>query len=541
MNCKHCSNPFKNEDTFCYHCGNTLEHEPTAPLSTDTHDTSNFEYTEPPEVSTTQSTYTDTSSFNYGDNFNNQESTVKKPNSHRKLLIIASAVALFVLIVILIISNNPLSNFKNSIDNSDYPTAYKIFIEMNSNEQDNAIEYIYENSERIVNEFNSETLTYDDAHATLMHYEALIGKYINTNEELYKDLKLLGDLAYSRESYNYAQSAESSNDLNSAIHYYSLVIPTDKNYSSAQNKIDTLNEAYQKEMSEANNEMILNKINEAEEYANEGNYLDAIRQLSSISEPTSAVQEKYTQYAHAHKEQIFKTVDTALKEKRFSDAISALKDMEDDLAKHFEIVEVDTNSKLDECKGAYISDTQTSVDTLISQNKYSEAISTIRTLQADLSDDTLLENLVAEYTDKLPVKLSSLEAMDREFKIKTVDDIYGNIYTDAFVQTVRFTYGGYGPYDAEYLANSKYQYISGTIAAHDDSTSNSSECIFKVEIYADNSLVYTSPNMNKKSEPVNFNVSINKAKFVKIVVVRVINESDIMAVLSDFSFHNNTV
>lgn len=116
------------------------------------------------------------------------------------------------------------------------------------------------------------------------------------------------------------------------------------------------------------------------------------------------------------------------------------------------------------------------------------------------------------------------------FYFKTDEtDSYGNRYFDKHLNT----YVNHKARMIVFAETSSHQYLSGTIAPNVDVSNN---IAFKVTIYANNDLVYTSPIIEHYTKPVNFDVAINHPSHVKIEVVA--NE---YSTLNDLIIANTTL
>lgn len=106
--------------------------------------------------------------------------------------------------------------------------------------------------------------------------------------------------------------------------------------------------------------------------------------------------------------------------------------------------------------------------------------------------------------------LSSIE--DYPSTTNRLKDNYGNEYKHAIINDQGYT-GSAGPITYEYLINSKYQLIKGTLyipeGESDDGTST-------LVIRGDGHTIYTSPSLDKKSRPESFEVNIVRFNDIQI-------------------------
>lgn len=71
----------------------------------------------------------------------------------------------------------------------------------------------------------------------------------------------------------------------------------------------------------------------------------------------------------------------------------------------------------------------------------------------------------------------------------------------------------------EYYLNSEYNNIKGILAFDSENTKNKDSLM--MQIYADDELVYESDEINEKTDPIGFDVDIESAEFIKIMVTEI--------------------
>ncbi|SJZ52737.1 hypothetical protein [Anaerorhabdus furcosa] len=65
----------------------------------------------------------------------------------------------------------------------------------------------------------------------------------------------------------------------------------------------------------------------------------------------------------------------------------------------------------------------------------------------------------------------------------------------------------------EYNLNNSYSRLTGTIAFYDGTTESSG----KITIFIDDELIYTSPDIDMRTDPIDFDIELNYGKFLKIL------------------------
>jgi tetratricopeptide (TPR) repeat protein len=158
------------------------------------------------------------------------------------------------------------------------------------NENDEMMEQLSEEQNEkmddIYNKFQTGDITYDASLEQIniyMEYDA--SKTYATNIQ-----KKIDSLNSSNNSYMEAEEASNSGDIIDAITKYKAVIKDDTNYENAQNRIGELQEQYKTEL-----------LDEAQNYADNKQYDEAIKNINSIisnigtSDELTNLKQKYTQ------------------------------------------------------------------------------------------------------------------------------------------------------------------------------------------------------------------------------------------------------
>lgn len=131
------------------------------------------------------------------------------------------------------------------------------------------------------------------------------------------------------------------------------------------------------------------------------------------------------------------------------------------------------------------------------------------------------DNLTNDYCEDVDdsqidgdIYLSELEPIDGEFDIsqETAKDVYDNEYDEYF--NIFLNELGFEEVSAEYAINGKYSLLTGTLFTARDEGIRSA---YKMEIYVDDSKVYTSSKIKLKTKPKKFKIPISDANFIKIV------------------------
>lgn len=111
----------------------------------------------------------------------------------------------------------------------------------------------------------------------------------------------------------------------------------------------------------------------------------------------------------------------------------------------------------------------------------------------------------AEYLTENNIGSSFYKASGTKLK-----DNYGNTYSEGLYFI--------GKKSAEYLINMKYSRLKGTLYVPSGETSNQT---YQMKVVADGKVIYTSPEMNKTSSPVPFNINVTGYNHIKLEFVNV--------------------
>lgn len=123
------------------------------------------------------------------------------------------------------------------------------------------------------------------------------------------------------------------------------------------------------------------------------------------------------------------------------------------------------------------------------------------------------------YTTKTVVAIDALNPINGGFSWnnEAPSDPFGNDYSDAcnyFVFHGNYHDNAYTTY-SEYKTDGEYDVLSMDISPFSDFGENAESF---VQVYADNTLVYTSPLLSRKSGKIHADINVRKANYLKIVI-----------------------
>lgn len=148
-----------------------------------------------------------------------------------------------------------------------------------------------------------------------------------------------------------------------------------------------------------------------------------------------------------------------------------------------------------------------------SEENYTSAVATIKEGLASYPNDSRLKAKEEEYTAKLPVPFNDIRVINGGFNWNdgAPEDTFGNDYSTAANYTIVKNQDKY----SEIRIYGSYKMITGRIACHNYMHEDKSVYI---QIFADDQLIYTSQNITRKTDAVDFSIDISGADYLKIIV-----------------------
>lgn len=211
----------------------------------------------------------------------------------KTIYIIIAVVVIIAIIGIIQYLNNPVTKFKQNLDNIDISKLQEIYSTTQSYDEKKSIEKIFQDKlESITEEFVNGTKSYENAIEEIDRYKEIKGfeNAITTTKENIEKIKT------SKDNFGKGQSYEKEGNILEAIKSYSNVIELDKsNYKIAQNYISN------------NKEELKNKtLSEVDELIKKNDYVTAnkkIQELQEIVTNDNEITEKSNQIKDKAKEQ----------------------------------------------------------------------------------------------------------------------------------------------------------------------------------------------------------------------------------------------
>lgn len=411
--------------------------------------------------------------------------------------------------------NSPEQQYQRALDSGNDAEVEEIINEYEElRNSDTVADTLNTKLEELQRSFLEETIEYSAAVAELdrIQNQGVTG----TLENLTKVRSYIEALNASRVAYKTAESFFNSENYAEAIDQYKKVIEDDPNYSDAAAKIEA---CYNKYRDKA--------LADAEALTVSGSYESAIGLLESaltVLPNDAKIQEKIILYT------------SKLSEMEISDALANAKTYADAgdyanairaIAAHY--AENPNNYQLSTRYGeytkAYEDQVIAAVDTLAASRKYDEAIEQVKSAQTLLPDSQVLKDKITALESSKPTALSSMTPINGgwEWNKGTPEDPFGNNYSGSVNFAILLSEDYWGDpisFEAEYRVDSKYTTVTGYMVPY---TSIGEDSTYKVMIYTDDGsdnfqLVYTSPDIGRKTDSTPFEANIAGAKYVKIVV-----------------------
>lgn len=315
------------------------------------------------------------------------------------------------------------------------------------------------------------------------------------------------------------------------------VLATEEDYEGALTKIQTglvtypnsvdfKNKAdeYTKALNTQNKEKTLA---EAAALADIGDYTSAMSVIEVAQKKYGSDKEYEEAYSSYQATFALTTAENYAISGELQNAITTISDAKEDNPTNVDLI-VAYNSY----SSSYITEILDKADMLMLERSYSMAIEVINEGLRILPNNSNLMDKLAEIESSKPVSLANLSAFNGGWEWNNLEpmDSFGNNYSSACNYVVFSDYygnilpqdgflsketNGYRHVYAEYRVVGGYTYLTMQLAPYYSICTDGKAF---VQIYADDTLIYTSPIINRKTEAFVCEVDISKAEYVKILV-----------------------
>ncbi|MBQ7295948.1 MAG: protein kinase [Clostridia bacterium] len=394
-----------------------------------------------------------------------------------------------------------------ALDKEKYDEALAIYNSSFDGDASGLLEWSIESRlEKIKEDFASGSVEYEVANMEISTIEKMGIGGITTAVKSAKDY--VSKLNTSRTAFNTAETMYSKGDYAGAIANYKKVVEDDADYETAKSKLATTIEKYREEV-----------LANATAFVKEGSYAKAITELDialenvpNDSKITEQLNVYKSDYAAQTKDEALSTASKAVESKDYVGAIKAIQVALESNSEDTELL-----TALKEHSDSYVDVIVKNVDALTSKKNYTEAISVLNDAIEILPENTVLKDKLNTVEANRPVSLSTLTPINGGWTWNegTPTDPFEITYTNVS-NFVIFDGSDKHEYYSEYRLYGKYITLSGSLVSHMDINETG---VSQVQIYADEKLVYTSPDIERKTDVIDFSANISGADYVKVVVV----------------------
>lgn len=445
-------------------------------------------------------------------------SSEQKPSKGKLIVIAVIAIAVIAAAIAGVVFfknyNSPEAQFKRAEAAGD-DDAVDVIIEQYGSEitdSEDVASFYNTKIEEVDRSFLAETIDYSAAIAELDRIQAK--GITGTLENLTKVRGNIEALNNSRIAFKTAESFFGTENYPEAIGQYKKVIEADPNFAAATAKIDACYNNYRSKV-----------LAEAEAMVTAGSYESAIGMLESaltVLPNDATIQEKIILYKSKLSElAISDALANAAVYAEAGDYASAIRAIESQHKANPDNYQLTT--RYGDYTKAYEDQVLAAADTLAAERKYDEAIEQIKSAQAVLAESQTLKDKIAVLESSKPTPLSNLGAINGGFDWddSPPEDPFGNTYTGIWYTNHDGWSSDTRTVSAEYRIDSKYAVLSGVLAPYISIGENST---FKIQVYTDDgsntyTLVYTSPEIGRKTDAYTFEAPIAGAKYVKISII----------------------
>lgn len=534
MICPNCGKELVENAKFCVKCGCKVDVDETLIMETDYTENCGEEIEGEQNAVETPTLYPNMEDSIPVQGFGMQTGAVPaqlkgKKKGKRKIFIV------ILIIILLLIGcgcgyifyrfNLPINKIDRAFSHNDIDAALE-YVDQIDNEKDRermqqmAYDYAEEMRDNYINEV--EGIDYALASTTLTRlYSEVLSNNVNVGEMI-ENIKTIND---SRTAFASAEKFRTAGKYIDAIEEYRKVVEEDiAYYQLAQQLLEDTIVLYRDDT-----------MDTVKVYEENGDYIqakqlieDALAVLPTDSELLSELNVINSFIKDQELDNITEKINNAINEENYEEAFRYVTDALEAFPNNAEILNVQTV-----LKEKYKEKMYAELEELYNSNSINEAIALLNQMQTYLPGDSEIADLLILYQSYLPTSFSELEIYEDNSiyrcyydKYQMLVDTYDNIYYGAIRLATSYGWGKSMPYgELVFLVNNNYNRISGTLAYENCENTNGS---IHLEIYADNTLVYTSPAIDDSSRPFQFEAYLGEDCH-KMTVMWVSNYEDVDA------------
>lgn len=411
--------------------------------------------------------------------------------------------------------DNPVNKIVACMENGEYKDAKLLFdekIETDTDDYEKLTAELKGYLEDNKNSFYEEKITYEQMKGVISAVNSFSIKELESDISDVKNY--MEKIHDSRTAYQTAEAYMEKKDYGKAISNYAEVIMDDSYYETAQSRKQEAVDSFRSGV-----------LDEAEKYVSDGDYtsgISVLKEAEKILENDSEIKVRKETYITEQKNNMInESIENAKIYHDNGDYEAAL----DELKK----VDGYDNEMVTGLYESYYSEFLANVieeaETEFNESGHLAAVKKLHGYKRFFEGDSTYEEEVEYYSGLAPVNLTEMDCFSSSagaWKYSAYEtDHLGNSFENCFE-------GGKGW--REYYINSAYKSITGTIAYGADGYVGH---MGKIEIYADDELVYSSPNVGAKTDPFTFSVNIEGKRYIEIKFVDITGWDWMRLILAD--------
>lgn len=441
---------------------------------------------------------------------NNKRNKGKKKKVKVVLISIISVMILSAIVYgIVIIKQHSSLSYKiiKALEKEDYEEALSLFSENYNQDDEKDISKALESRLKDVEiKFKEDSIEYEIANMEIMTIEKMNIKSIS--ESLNNTKQSIQSLNASRTAYSTAEEMSAGGNYSGAIEQYKMVIEDDKNYESAKEKLVGVIEKYRKEV-----------LKEAAEDVEKGSYKEAIVNLENALNVVSDDKEISKQLTIYKEADAAKTKSDVLeKAKEYAEASNyemSLKTLSQAMSSYKDDNQL--KEAYNEYSKLYENNVIGEVDSLVAEGNYNQAVTKITAALKILNGNAALSEKLSEVEESKPVSLSTLTPLNGgwEWNVGIPTDPFGVTYSNVSNYAIFNGYSWDKNFYSEYRLYGKYKTLTFSIVPQEEIAENGHG---KIQVYVDDALAFTSPEVGRKTDCASYSVNIGNAEYIKIVV-----------------------
>lgn len=421
-----------------------------------------------------------------------------------------------------------LDKFDTSLHDNQYTLAKNIYSEFMDSQKSEADTMVAAKVEEIYSRYYKGTIDLEKAESEL---DSLSKIKSGAREEIRNMRDLFAVIVSSQENFEKGKEAYDAGELKKSIIYFGKVIQKDAKYKEAQNRLKKISAEYRK-----------GQIAKAEEYANDEDYNSAIKIMYDYLKliANDKIAQKQLQVYKSAKldlniSDIEDTVDLYTKKNDYVAAIKIVKNAITEYGEDKRLTTLFTSLKKDMYK---------EVDSYIESDRYTTAVSILKSYSKVVKDDLKATELINKYSNKVSTGayLSKVKPKSQEGKSYVITELQD--YKDANGQKYEDVLEIVGYRNLEscgnrVIENNGYTKLTGTIGyVSSKDIKYYKEGEGRVIIYGDGKKLFTSDIMTEKTKNQKVDINIKGYKSIKFAW-EPINSKNVKMysiVLGDFKF-----